>query len=139
MCVWGGGTWFFHINLQAFSPHLMQIQPPSSTHTQRNHPQDFEEQAFEGHRHPVLEELEAMGNREQPAAFEAHRHPVEQVAANRDDRGGAFEGHHHQYRGQAVGNRDELAGLRMNRDLPDAPDLFEGNKLPVHHRVEREP
>ena len=121
-------------------PHTScKFNPPSPhTHTQRNHPQGFEEQAFESHRHPVLEELEAMGNREQPAAFEPHHHPVEQVAANRDDRGGTFDGHR-QYRGQAVGNRDKLAGLRMNRDLPDAPDLFEGNKLPVHHRVEREP
>ena len=82
-----------------------------------------------------------MGNREQPAAFEGHHHPVEQVAVNRDDQGGVFEGHRHQYGGQAAENRDELrvAGLRMKRDLPDAPDLFEGNKLPVHHRVEREP
>ena len=139
VCVWG--PWVLHINLQAF-PHTSKppfISPPSSTHTQRNHPQDLEEQPFEDHRHPVLEELEAMGNREQLAAFEGHRHLVEQVAANKVDQGGVFEGHHHQDRGQATRNRDKLAGLRMNRDLPDAPDLFEGNKPLVHHRVEREP
>ena len=138
MCVWGGGgAWFFQPASFSPTPHANTISL-LHTHTQRNHPQDFDEQAFEAHRHPVLEELEAMGNREQPGAFEPHHHPGEQVAANRDDRGGTFDGHR-QYRGQAAGNRDELAGLRMNRDLPDAPDLFEGNKLPVHHRVEREP
>ena len=137
MCV--GGAWFFQPASFSLTPHA-NTTPLLHTHTQRNHPQDFEEQAFESHRHPVLEELEAMGNRDdRGGAFEPHRHPVEQVVANRDDRGGTFEGHHRQYRGQAAGNRDELAGLKMHRDLPDAPDLFEGNKLPVHHRVEREP
>ena len=87
----------------------------------------------------MLEELEAVGNREPLAGFEDHRHPVEQVAGNRDDQEAAFEGHRHLVHNRVAGNRDELAGLRMNRDLPDAPDLLAGNKLPAHHRVEREP